>query len=468
MMPSTIATTTTSTANDDFSHTIKTQDHHSGLGAVDVYDTPDSFLFVCDCPGFTSKDVHVRVTANLLQLMGDLPAQKVPQDSKLLRMERPGGRFSRIFRLPPGADFTNVKANVEQGVLTVTLYKLPEVTKQALLAADMEALSEGDGSLNQEFAKVPLSVFPTPALGRIVMVNSNTSILDAVRMLSEFHVLSAPVIDVKAPPNAGWVEKYLGMLDMTGIVWHMLKVLQPEHPENFDSEIGQIEAFHKTTVKEAITYSGGFGPFIPVDKDRDTLLDCMLLCGQHGLHRVPVVKTPGGDVENIITQSALVQTLAANMSRFQSVGRKTLEELNLGNRGTVISVMEDEPLRKAFELIAENNISAVPVIDSSGRIKGNVSARDVRLIVSSHKIYKLLNMPVSTYLAVVTDDSEHSAITCSTSDTLAQVISTLVMSRIHRVYVVDEEDRPIRVVSLKNVLMKFCKEPEGYFGHFFD
>ena len=95
------------------------------------------------------------------------------------------------------------------------------------------------------------------------------------------------------------------------------------------------------------------------------------------------------------------------------------------------------------------------------------SARDVRLIVQSTKIYKLLNMPLRVYLEVVSEGAENSAITCSPDDTLEEIIRRMVASRIHRIYVVDEKNHPIRVISLRNVLRKFVKEPNGYFGHFF-
>lgn len=41
-------------------------------------------------------------------------------------------------------------------MLTVTVAKTAEAQKEALLQADIQALSEGDGSLNDEFAKVPI------------------------------------------------------------------------------------------------------------------------------------------------------------------------------------------------------------------------------------------------------------------------------------------------------------------------
>ena len=38
---------------------------------------------------------------------------------------------------------------------------------------------------------------------------------------------------------------------------------------------------------------------------------------------------------------------------------------------------------------------------------------------------------------------------------------------VDRIYVVDEGLRLIRVLSLRNVICRFVKEPVGYFGRFF-
>eukprot|EP00049_Salpingoeca_infusionum_P000770 m.42280 g.42280 ORF g.42280 m.42280 type:complete len:463 (+) comp10669_c0_seq3:338-1726(+) len=428
------------------------------MGPVDIVETDNNYAFVTDCPGLSSKDVHVRVTNDLLQISGERKQQVFQEEHLFHRVERSFGRFCRTFRLPAGADVHAVHAHCEHGVLTVTIAKDPNFKDRALSMADAAAEEEGDGTLNEEFSSVPLSIFPTPALGEIVVLKSTDSILDAVRTLSDKHILSAPVRDMSQPDEASWSDKYLGMLDMVGVVFHMLESLDVgAEPVSFADEVEKVTRFRHTTIAEAVSFAR-FGPFVPVDKDAGTLLDCMLLCGHHAIRRVPVVTTPAGDLANIITQSALVQTLHANLSRFQNVASKTLRELGLGDKGMLFSVHVSDPLKSAFQLIKERDISGVPVLDDSGSICGNISARDVRLIVTSSKIFKLLNMPIQTYLEVVNDGVEHSAITCKPTDTLEHVIQQLVHSRIHRVYVVNEHSHPLRVVSLRNVLKKFVKE----------
>ena len=90
----------------------------------------------------------------------------------------------------------------------------------------------------------------------------------------------------------------------------MLEKLEPlgKAPEDLAKEMELLEDFKKMTVGDAAQHAA-FGPFVPIDHDRGNLLDAMLLCGNHALRRVPVVKTPGGDMTNIITLHQLYQTL---------------------------------------------------------------------------------------------------------------------------------------------------------------
>ena len=56
---------------------------------------------------------------------------------------------------------------------------------------------------------------------------------------------------------------------------------------------------------------------------------------------------------------------------------------------------------------------------------------------------------------------------CTLQDTLEDIVGRMVASRIHRIFVVDDAGRPLRVVSLGDVFEQYVEEPEGYFGDFF-
>lgn len=89
-------------------------------------DKGEALSLTFELPGFTQADVKVEVTRELLTVSGErkmeVPKAYVPQ-----RQERSGLRFSRSFALPVPVDAEAATATVKEGVLTITLPKLPEV-----------------------------------------------------------------------------------------------------------------------------------------------------------------------------------------------------------------------------------------------------------------------------------------------------------------------------------------------------
>ena len=117
-------------------------------------------------------------------------------------------------------------------------------------------------------------------------------------------------------------------------------------------------------------------------------------------------------------------------------------------------------------------ISAVAVVGVDGRLLGCVSNRDARVIATARHSVSVLHGPVRSLLRLAHDSSTnimHPSIHAKATDTLATVMSRLATSRIHRVFVVDDDNKPVGVVSLSDVLNTLVKEPKpDYFGAFFD
>ena len=84
------------------------------------------------------------------------------------------------------------------------------------------------------------------------------------------------------------------------------------------------------------------------------MLDVMVLLGQYRLHRVVVVKPgAGGDITNIITQSAIVQALHSNKKVLTRITDRTLKELGLAEPRQIYSVHLDDDAFNAFKIITE-------------------------------------------------------------------------------------------------------------------
>ncbi|XP_048133319.1 17.1 kDa class II heat shock protein-like [Rhodamnia argentea] len=93
---------------------------------ADVKEYPGSYAFVIDMPGLKSGDIKVQVEEeNVLVISGERKREEEKEGAKYLRMERRVGKFMRKFVLPENANTEAVSALCRDGVLTVTVEKLP-------------------------------------------------------------------------------------------------------------------------------------------------------------------------------------------------------------------------------------------------------------------------------------------------------------------------------------------------------
>ncbi|XP_078432161.1 17.3 kDa class II heat shock protein-like [Wolffia australiana] len=93
---------------------------------ADVKEYPHAYAFVIDMPGLKSGEIKVQVEDDsLLVISGERRRGDDKEDGKYLRMERRMGKFMRKFSLPADANTEAISAACQDGVLTVTVEKLP-------------------------------------------------------------------------------------------------------------------------------------------------------------------------------------------------------------------------------------------------------------------------------------------------------------------------------------------------------
>ncbi|VFQ80412.1 unnamed protein product [Cuscuta campestris] len=94
---------------------------------IDWKETPEAHVFKADVPGLKKEEVKVEVEeGRVLQISGERSKDKEEKNDTWHRVERSSGRFLRRFRLPENAMVDQVKAAMENGVLTVTVPKVEQ------------------------------------------------------------------------------------------------------------------------------------------------------------------------------------------------------------------------------------------------------------------------------------------------------------------------------------------------------
>lgn len=77
--------------------------------------------------------------------------------------------------------------------------------------------------LTAAFTRIPVSSFPQVPRGKVIEILADTTISDAVKILSESNIVSAPVTNPEADDSMDWKERYLGILDYSTIVLWVLE-----------------------------------------------------------------------------------------------------------------------------------------------------------------------------------------------------------------------------------------------------
>jgi HSP20 family protein len=94
--------------------------------AVDIYETEHELVVKADLPDVDPKELDIRVENNLLTIRGERKFEKKVNDENYLRVERAYGSFSRSFSLANTVNSEAIKADYQNGVLTLTIPKREE------------------------------------------------------------------------------------------------------------------------------------------------------------------------------------------------------------------------------------------------------------------------------------------------------------------------------------------------------
>ena len=96
---------------------------NSKVPAVDVYEDEKAFYVEAELPGYKEDDVNVHVEKHVLHISSE--KDTTVKDRKYLVRERRSIKFDRSFTLPDGIDESKIEAEFTEGVLKITLPKLP-------------------------------------------------------------------------------------------------------------------------------------------------------------------------------------------------------------------------------------------------------------------------------------------------------------------------------------------------------
>jgi len=312
-------------------------------------------------------------------------------------------------------------------------------------------------------------IFPNE-FGLVVITHDNSTIGELLEKMLEHRIMALPIIhhETNKPLYVISMQHVMHYFlqvfqegDFKSDFWHSLqRKLRPDKAANFvNAKIADVIGKINLTTD----------PLYTLGKD-SKMYDVLKLMVEKRAHRV-LINNADGELVNLITQSRILQLINVMVNQVPQA-EMNIKALYLYHSRKLITISENKPAFEAFKLMEEKNVSGLPVVNEKGALVGNISINDLKLIGYDAKYWSLLSLPIKDYFKAI---DEHAATTHLRSHALqllhhnkekdkpvvlkikadhmfAYVISLINLYRVHRLYVVDDNDIPIGVVTLSDIL----------------
>jgi len=299
-------------------------------------------------------------------------------------------------------------------------------------------------------------VHPDPDEDVIMGMRADKSAASCLKGLRDYNVLSFPVTD------ADNEFKVIGLVDAVDYCAYVLNffALYEEITTKITFEELWMERLRDKTVRDLMNFSGT-NVFHPI-RTKSTFKEVLEALSLPGVHRVPMLDKKHR-FGRFVTQSEVLHFVATNLDKFEDALDKTVMEAALGSH-FVQRVKVSATGIDALKILVDNKVSALPVVDDHDHIVGVVSTTDIRLLVGSKPSIEL-HLPLKKFLEHIRagEGVPQHVVIGSTSEKVRDIITRIHSNRIHRLFLIDANDRVSGVISIGDVF-KYLLTQEGSIG----
>ena len=112
-------------------------EYSSNTPATNVYEDEWSYRYELSSPGFSKKDLKVKIENNILEVRGERKTESKKDKGEYITKEYHTTKFFRSFNLPENVVLDEIHAKVENGITTLFLPK-EKPTKNKSISRNVE------------------------------------------------------------------------------------------------------------------------------------------------------------------------------------------------------------------------------------------------------------------------------------------------------------------------------------------
>ncbi|KAL7811984.1 nuclear protein SNF4 [Trichoderma gracile] len=293
----------------------------------------------------------------------------------------------------------------------------------------------------REFLRKRTSYDVLPLSFRLIVLDTDLLIKKSLNILIQNSIVSAPLWD-------SHISRFAGILTATDYI----NVIQ--YHCQFPDEMSKLDQFRLASLPD-IEKAIGATPIETVSvHPSKPLYEALRRMLKTRARRIPLVdldeETGRETVISVITQYRILKFIAVNNEHNTILLKKTVRDLQLGTYTDLAVARMGTTVLEVINLMVSRNISCVPIVDSENRVLNAFEAVDIIPCIKGGA-YDELNGSVGEALCKRPEDNP-GIFTCSEDDRLDSIFDTIRKSRVHRLVVVDDENKLKGVISLSDIL----------------
>ncbi|NXM77362.1 AAKG2 kinase, partial [Serilophus lunatus] len=311
----------------------------------------------------------------------------------------------------------------------------------------VDSLEESEGDIYVRFMRSHKCYDIVPTSSKLVVFDTTLQVKKAFFALVANGVRAAPLWESKK-------QSFVGMLTITDFINILHRYYKSPMVQIYELEEHKIETWRELYLQET------FKPLVNISPDA-SLFDAVYSLIKNKIHRLPVIDPVSGNALYILTHKRILKFLQLFMSEMPKPAfmKKNLDELGIGTYHNIAFIHPDTPIIKALNIFVDRRISALPVVDESGKVVDIYSKFDV-INLAAEKTYNNLDITVTQALQHRSQYFE-GVVKCSMLETLETIVDRIVKAEVHRLVVVNEADSIVGIISLSDILQALVLTPAG-------
>ncbi|XP_042608128.1 5'-AMP-activated protein kinase subunit gamma-1-like isoform X1 [Cyprinus carpio] len=307
-----------------------------------------------------------------------------------------------------------------------------------------EAVEQSESDIYMRFMKLHKCYDIVPTSSKLVVFDTTLQVKKAFFALVANGVRAAPLWETKK-------QSFVGMLTITDFINILHRYYKSPMVQIYEHK---IEKLKKLYLQET------FKPLVNISPDA-SIFDAVYSLIKNKIHRLPVIDPVSGNALYILTHKRILKFLQLFVCEMPKPAfmKQTLEELSIGTYSNIAFIHPDTPIIKALSLFVERRVSALPVVDESGKVVDIYSKFDV-INLAAEKTYNNLDISVTQALMHRSQYFE-GVMKCNRFETLETIVDRIVKAEVHRLVVVDENGSIVGIVSLSDILQALVLNPAG-------